>query len=790
MRLTAYASVLFSVLFFAIAFPFNKVVTASFPDEAGVAGFLGLFSSITTAVTFVVSLVLANRVYARLGIVNSVLLMPLTYLFGFAVFAGLYSLNGGVIARFSQLVILSGVAGTAWNALFNVVPSEKRGQVLAFNNGVPSQIGVVLSGLLLILGERALTTTQIFLMGILVTLACGFLVWRMRAAYGQALVEALRAGRLEVFSSEETAFAGLQGDAAALTVATRALQDSKPATRRLAAEILGKMHNLSAVPSLTSRTADPEAGVRAAALKALGELQAASALAVIASSLGDTDEVVRLQALTALTRLEVEPSTSLVEKLETLVADGSIKVRTQAADALIKFGRGERAVPSLAGWLQSDDPSLRIAALDTFGKAAAYPGGPLEAGPVLEALDDSSVAVRQAACRALAGLKDLTSARALVARLSDPDGSVRNAAAASLKLRGPGAGALISDVLKHGNDAAREAALDAFSPNDPDALPQLQLYARQEIPRLRELRAQVASLPGEGQAVSLLRVLLQSRLRLGESRLVEILGLIGNPRVMDLVRKSMHGADAEARAAALEALETLGDKTLTREIVTLLEEEPVRITPAEAVGNILKNADRWPRALSICAAGELGLKELISSVAVLKFDPDALIRESAGRALIQLGEVKPMDTLQTVSTLERVLLLREVPIFGDLLPEDLEQVARIAREQWFPDRTVIFRQGEAGDVMFIIVSGRVQVVRSVNGKDQLLAQRGPGDFVGEMAIIDSAPRSAGLLTQGDVRMLAIEGEAFKSILRERPEVSLAVLHSLSHRLREMVDERK
>ncbi len=219
MRLVAYASVLFSILFFAIAFPFNKVVTASFPDEAGVAGYLGLFSGITTAVTFLVSLLLANRVYARLGIVNSVLVLPVTYLLGFVVFASNYSLAGGVAARFAQLIVLQGIAGTAWSALFNVVPSQKRGQVLAFENGLPSQLGVALSGLLLILGERVMTTTQIFLMGIAVTLACGYMVWRMRAAYGQALVDALRAGRLEVFTGEETGFSGLQTDAAAVRVA-------------------------------------------------------------------------------------------------------------------------------------------------------------------------------------------------------------------------------------------------------------------------------------------------------------------------------------------------------------------------------------------------------------------------------------------------------------------------------------------------------------------------------------------------------------------------------------------
>ncbi len=256
MKLIAYASVLFSIVFFAIAFPFSKVVSASFPNEAEVAGFLGLFSSITTAVTFFVSLLLANRFYTRLGIVNSVLIMPLVYLFGFTVFASQYSLNGAVIARFSQLVILSGITGTAWNALFNVVPSQKRGQVLAFQNGVPSQIGVAFSGLLLILGERVLTNTQILLMGTLITLVCGILVWRMRSAYGQALMDALQAGRLEVFSSENPAFSGFQGDAAALTVVTHALHEPKPSTRRLAADILGKMQNASAIPTLSLHILD------------------------------------------------------------------------------------------------------------------------------------------------------------------------------------------------------------------------------------------------------------------------------------------------------------------------------------------------------------------------------------------------------------------------------------------------------------------------------------------------------------------------------------------------------
>ena len=144
-----------------------------------------------------------------------------------------------------------------------------------------------------------------------------------------------------------------------------------------------------------------------------------------------------------------------------------------------------------------------------------------------------------------------------------------------------------------------------------------------------------------------------------------------------------------------------------------------------------------------------------------------------------------MDTLKTVSILERILLLREIPIFADLSPEDLKLVAETAREEWYPQNTIIFHQGEEGNMMFVIVEGNLQVLRTTNGIEQVLAQRSAGDFVGEMAIIESAPRSASLCAQTDVRVLAIDGETFKGILRERPDVSFAVLRSVSRRLREM-----
>lgn len=782
MRLIAYSSILFSVLFFAVAFPFNKVVTASFADEAGVAGFFGLFNSLTTASTFLVSLFLASRIYTRLGIINGVFLMPLTYIFSFAVFAGFYNLNGAAIARFAQLVILSGIAGTAWNALFNVVPSQKRGQVLAFNNGVPSQIGVALSGILLIVAERAFTVQQIFLMGTLLALVCGVFIWQMRKAYAQALVDALQAGRLEVFSADETSFSGFQGDAAVLDVAIRALNDPKVTTRRLAAEMLGRMESDSAIPHLVRLLSDPDPAVRASAVSSLGVLCADSAVSEIIPLLNDPDEQVREEALTVLPKLNATNSPELIAKITNLMTnDPSLSAQTKAIVALTRLGVADEAIANLTPRLNSPNPQILISALETIAEIQPIS---FALQPILNSLNNSSPSIRSAAISVLGSLKDDSIIKTLVTYLTDPDERVRQTAAGVLRKRSAESRAFVIEIIEK-DDSAIGSALDALAPGNPESLTPLRGYAKRELTRALILRNQSASIPTTKHATRFLHDCLRRQASICEGRLIKTVGLFGDARTMELVRKSMNGANIENRAAALEALDTIGDKGLAKSVVSLLETDPTPSDPSDVIAILLKHADSWLRVLAVRSTSELGLREFIPLLHQLKSGSEPFLREAALGALTEFGEENPMDTLKTVSILERILLLREIPIFADLSPEDLKLIAENAREQWVPKDTVIFNQGDEGDRMFVIVEGQFLVYKMTNETEQVIAQRGPGEFVGEMAIIESAPRSAALRAQTDARLLAIDGETFKGILRERPSVSFAVLRSISRRLREM-----
>jgi CRP-like cAMP-binding protein len=168
-------------------------------------------------------------------------------------------------------------------------------------------------------------------------------------------------------------------------------------------------------------------------------------------------------------------------------------------------------------------------------------------------------------------------------------------------------------------------------------------------------------------------------------------------------------------------------------------------------------------------------------------DPDQWIRECAAYA--KNYGVSNMDTIATLSLMDRILFFKRVPLFAGLSPADLKQVAAVADEEVFADGEIIAQQGEQGDVMFVIVSGEVRVCIETDGRETEVARRKPGDFVGELAVVNREPRNATLIAAGDVRALCIDNKSFEGLVRERPEVSLVIIQVLSKRLKELMDKK-
>jgi CRP-like cAMP-binding protein len=100
----------------------------------------------------------------------------------------------------------------------------------------------------------------------------------------------------------------------------------------------------------------------------------------------------------------------------------------------------------------------------------------------------------------------------------------------------------------------------------------------------------------------------------------------------------------------------------------------------------------------------------------------------------------------------------------------------------FPAGAVLFEEGQPGDHMYVVTSGQVEIRRKVGETERVLAVLTPGDFFGEMAILNARPRSATAVTRVDSRLLVVEGRMFEAMLRARPEIALRIIKTLAMRL--------
>jgi len=130
-------------------------------------------------------------------------------------------------------------------------------------------------------------------------------------------------------------------------------------------------------------------------------------------------------------------------------------------------------------------------------------------------------------------------------------------------------------------------------------------------------------------------------------------------------------------------------------------------------------------------------------------------------------------------------MLRSVPLFASLSEEPLRMLTTVVTRRSVTRGTIIMAAGDPVDSLYIVLSGRLKVMMSdADGKEVILSILGPGEFFGEMGLIDEAPRSASVVAIEPCELLAINRRDFKKCLAENFEMAMAVMRGLVRRLRE------
>jgi CRP/FNR family transcriptional regulator, cyclic AMP receptor protein len=134
-----------------------------------------------------------------------------------------------------------------------------------------------------------------------------------------------------------------------------------------------------------------------------------------------------------------------------------------------------------------------------------------------------------------------------------------------------------------------------------------------------------------------------------------------------------------------------------------------------------------------------------------------------------------------LTSVDRLLFVRRVPIFQELRDDFIVRLASVMNELSFAANQPIFRQGEEGRSLFIVVSGRVKI--HINDREVVVFPQ--GESFGEMAVFDAQPRSATATTLEPSDFLELTQEQLYDAIEETPEIALNIIRVLSRRIRDL-----
>lgn len=822
-----------------VDFAFLEQLKARYDGAQELAGFFGLYSGATQALSLVTRALLSGPLLSRFGIRVGLVVLPLAHLACTLLLIAAGAGSGPAGAAFWLVMANQGIYkvlkhpidNPSFRVLYQPLRPRDRLAAQILVETIVTPLGAGVAGAAMLLFTAAVPYHPVSFASVMLVIFAAWAVLGLRAgrAYPKALSDALggRIAGLDLDFSDERSLEALRGSLgsdrpgevlSALGLLERAgardlgglvaglLEHPAPEVRASALERLEALGHSGAVGAVRRRAReDPSPRVRAAAVRCLCSLGGAAAGAEAAPYLDDPDPLVRRSAFVGLLRGEADlAAASAAPSLADRARSSRPEVRVWAAEVIGEAGRRElsRFLPSL---LKDDVSSVRRAALRAAGKlgeAGDWPAVVASLGArgyaplasralvaggelVLPAIEAEwrrglAASVRVALARALGSIGG-GGARALLRRhAADPDPRVRDAVLAALVRTGyqaaePERGELVARVRAEAGDAAWSTA------------------ARDDLSALPE--------------AALLRQALELQFRQGRDRVLLLLTLLLDPTAIQRARGHLADASKEKRAYALEVLDVTLPRELRGIVLPLCEEPssagsrrrlepelpPPRLGGPRRLEDVLAQpaarVTPWTRATALHALGRLGARaaRLGSSLEELRggagepivretaeWARSRLVEGAAGGAAFGAGEGR-----RPMLTVEKVVVLKSVPMFARATEEELADVAAILEEVRVGEGETVFRKGEMGNSLYVIVEGRVRVFDG----ERTIAHLGERDVFGELALLDPEPRNASIEAVEATHLLRLDQEAFSELMAGNIDIVRGVLAVLCERLR-------
>ncbi len=837
-------------LFFA-QFLYSQIISASFPNPDDLTLFLGRLLTVTNLLEVFIEAILTPILITRLGVASANLIHPTLTFISFLFLLWNPQLICAVVARLNRETLDNALGGPIRNLVYNALPDRFRGRLRALLEGIVVYSGMALAGGFLMLASVRLSTTSLTICGLICSLGYLGAHVMVRRAYLGSLLSELRAGRLELsdlggeLASFEIERLGKIWEA--LThEASLSPTNPNPVAQRFVYTLAARGVYQ---PLYLACQTDHPIWLRRTCIEAL-QSRLLSQPALVAKLLGDSSSVVLSATLTILVRfnnpsnglLPIAPET-LKQSLEQLKkhSDWTVKslacvlcwtllkdeqahldLRSQAAQAEESIAASALA---LIGVEDLDllrqrccDPSFVLRRISYTRLAELWSGQSVlsnEGALLRQGLADSEAQVRIAVLKLLEATQwlpvpiDLKIEQefelvigSCFTLFDDPYPEVRERVASFLS----GLGDEILEVHQ-GKWPRRKLKSQAQVSTNSD----LAKCLDSDQPHVLETALRLLALRGSGNSRSLLtqqfrkrvqkvwylhlahqillkrepfleetlqQFLCSTLLDFGRRELqlaFQVLSHLEDPKIMGSVEKVLRFASVKARADALEVLSNLGDRESAKLLVLLLEDEnwaersehlPAQLERPNSVADIISWVRNSQNPWMKLVIGHLETDLPPTNSAILR-----------------------LRTRQTkeLFLMERLLVLRKVPLFAHMSLDQLDAINRLLKEMQYLRGEVLFKEGELGDELYILVEGDVRITKGLGTPEEKELNRMSGvSYFGEMSILDDEPRSASVVAETDCSLLVLRGEQLKILIHQIPEIAFEIFKVLTLRIRQTV----
>jgi hypothetical protein len=285
---------------------------------------------------------------------------------------------------------------------------------------------------------------------------------------------------------------------------------------------------------------------------------------------------------------------------------------------------------------------------------------------------------------------------------------------------------------------------------------------------------------------------------------VQLLAVWASPEVARLVESGLHDTDRRIRANALEALESLSERRFTRLFLPILEagdsqQEDWRVVARRQwsltitdiptlLATCLQDTNRWV-VIGTVLSGQArastlgdGWTEQLAQLAGTA--TDAAVLNTVGRVLGR----ETFESHRALSLTDIMLFLKRIPLYGSMTLDQLRTIAaHMTEHEMFPGETII-HEGDRSQELYLIVSGKVDIVKHFGTTPQTLNTQHAGEFFGHMAIFEDLPRSADVVAVEEGILLVLSPEHFRQTILQNPAISFEIFRALSALIRRFDEE--